>query len=243
MTQDVSHLYRQQAGPVFGVGNRTGRDVLALSSGRVDAAKMELHEAAEREMVAAGDGDHSGALDRVIAGARTGIVTLSQAARTARITAPRTHRGRNGVVHDAATGRMLTLAGGPASERLGGPPVLADDRDRHRWRDTLAACNVRSAGTQRPAHLRPGAADGRPHLPGDRAAAAAVGAGDGGVARLKRKQVLIQMDVELLARLDAYAAEWTNGNRSRASVGLRRRRSCGVRSAPRSSWRTCGRRW
>src|SRR4051794_6999527 len=32
----------------------------------------------------------------------------------------------------------------------------------------------------------------------------------------KKKQILVQIDPDLLARLDHYAAEWTGANRSRA---------------------------
>jgi hypothetical protein len=149
MTVDISHLYNgSHAGPTFGLGNGTGGDVIALSQpGKVDPARMELHEHVEREMVAAGDEDYAGALDRVIDGARVGLITtLSQSAMESAGITPTTRPGRGGIRHDPHTGHVVTLAGAPTSERLGEPNVLQDDADRRRWADTMASCQSRRPG-------------------------------------------------------------------------------------------------
>jgi hypothetical protein len=138
-TRDVSHAHHEQqrAGTVFGPGTGYGGDVIALSSGRVDAGRLELHERVEAEMAASGL-DYPEALDCVVEQARHGVVRLSQGAR-AGLGLPGEQgpgepgRGRGPV----GPVRTLSAARGELPER---------PEDSRLFADTLAACQAKRPG-------------------------------------------------------------------------------------------------
>ena len=120
---------------MFGAGTGYGGDVIALSSGRIDQGRMELHQAVEAEMTRTGL-DYPQALDSVVAQAKHGLRMLSQAALKG--TGVRAVRpGRNGLRHDPTSGEVVTLAAGTAVS-LAEPPVAQEHSPR--FADAVSYC-------------------------------------------------------------------------------------------------------
>ena len=144
-TKDICKLDHEWAsdGSVFGASPVYQADGIALASGRVDEGRLELHRAAEAEMARTG-ATYESALDAVLTQARRGTVALSAEALAGTGIEPAMRAGRSGLIHDARTGEVVTLAGAPVRA----PLTLAPEQSA-RFLDTLAACAILKPGTSR----------------------------------------------------------------------------------------------
>jgi hypothetical protein len=109
---------------------------------------MELHQAVERELAAAGGHDYDAALTRVLSQASAGHIQLSQQALEGTgVAAPASVR-RGG----PPPGSLRTLAGAPTSQPLVEPP--AAEHQSARFADALAAAAARRPDATAEDHRR-----------------------------------------------------------------------------------------